>query len=241
MIRDVFPVAHAIPGRIRLRLGGGRPLLELSVAADSLVNLPGVTRIHVNAAARSVTVEYRPDVLRPGDLLDAPSRGPARNYRNLQFAMQERWLAPVAVHEVWMLVTDFARVQPFADDTIHAASTETDRWSVKVAGVTATVSLVERVTESRLVLAVSGPLVLEVTVSLKERGPRETEICAAVAQYSDENGLAQGILFCALEGQLRERLKAYLLALRAACLPERPVELVLLPVEAKMPRTSRLA
>jgi hypothetical protein len=239
VIRDVFPVAHAIPGRIRLKLGRGCPPSELNVAADRLLGMSGVTRLHINAAARSVTVEYRPDVVGPDELLDAPSRGTTRAYRNLQFAIQERWLAPVVAQEVWELVTDFARVQPFADDTIDDAINQADRWSVKVAGVSGTVSLVERVPGSRLVLAVSGPLVLEATVSLKEKGPHQTEVCASVIQYSDQSGLAQGILFCAVERQLRERLKAYLLALCAACLPERPVELVPLPVEAKMPRTSQ--
>jgi hypothetical protein len=222
VIRDAFPVAHSIPGRIRLKLGRGRPLPELNAAADCFMSMPGITRLHVNAAARSVTVEYRPDVVGPDELLDVPSRGTARAYRNLQFAIQERWLAPAAAQEVWELVTDFTRVQLFADDTIEAPCNNADRWSVKVAGVTATVSLTERVPGSRLVLAVNGPLVLEVTVSLnKGRGPHETEVCASVVQYSDESGLAQGVLFCAVESQLRERLKAYLLQLRAACPSER--------------------
>lgn len=205
------------------------------------MSMPGITRLHVNAAARSVTVEYRPDVVGPDELLDVPSRGTARAYRNLQFAIQERWLAPAAAQEVWELVTDFTRVQPFADDTIDDAINQADRWSVKVAGVSGTVSLVDRVPGSRLVLAVSGPLVLEATVSLKEKGPLETEVCASVVQYSDENGLAQGILFCAVESQLRERLKAYLLQLRAACPSERTMGLIPALAEAKLPRISRPA
>lgn len=62
-------VAHHIPGRLRVKLGGDTGRLpgkaEALALLDRLRSLEGVAAVQVNALARSCTVEYAPGVILP--------------------------------------------------------------------------------------------------------------------------------------------------------------------------------
>ena len=68
-------VAHAIPGRLRLRLEGGEwtpaSTAGLGGRLDELRALRGVGEVRLNPGARSLTVRYDPNLLAEGAVLDA--------------------------------------------------------------------------------------------------------------------------------------------------------------------------
>jgi hypothetical protein len=74
-LRDCLEVAHHVPGRIRIRFSLrllGRPeAARLMAASDNGRTVPGFRGMRVNAAARSVVIEYDPAVIMPQKLDEA--------------------------------------------------------------------------------------------------------------------------------------------------------------------------
>jgi hypothetical protein len=67
---EVATVAHATPGRLRLRVATPRGQGKLHQLAERLCEMPETSSVRANHAARSVTVSYDPHTVSAGELLE---------------------------------------------------------------------------------------------------------------------------------------------------------------------------
>lgn len=78
-LRDCLTVAHHVPGRIRIRFSLAllaRPEARtLMSASNDGRGVPGFRGMRLNAAARSVVIEYDPAVIPPDKLDEALTTG----------------------------------------------------------------------------------------------------------------------------------------------------------------------
>lgn len=173
-----FSVAHTVPGRLRLKLTPPHQPARLEAGRAALAAAAGVQSVRARAGAWSLVVEYDPRRTTATALLALPLRrsesGTAEAPSLADAAEAETLIAasPARVWESLIRPDHHVGCFPGAVELVSAADEDHMTLAIEVLGkvLTQELTIVERVPEQRLVVALSGSLRAKSVMTLRPDG-----------------------------------------------------------------------